>query len=157
MRWNMSNKPEFDMMKAHKYFSAQCFNQAWGLIEKTDRTPEENEEMIQLSQASIWHWTQRDDCTDQNMSIGYWQASRIFAIIGDVVSARKYGEICLSYSKNEPPFYLGYAYEALARAEMVGGDEKKMNEYLSLAKEQLDKVTDPDGKKYLQADLETIK
>ena len=111
----MSNEPSFDVAAAHKYFSAQCFNNAWGLIEKKDRTAEDNEQMIQLAQASLWHWSQRDDKTDRNLSVGCWQVSRIYALVGEVDNSRKYGQLCLEYSKNDEPFYLGFANEALAR------------------------------------------
>jgi len=66
----MPKRPDFDMPAAHKYFAAQCFNAAWDLIEKPDRTPEEDEQMIQLTQTSNWHWTQRDDYTRKYASIG---------------------------------------------------------------------------------------
>jgi hypothetical protein len=61
----MTDKSEFDRTAAHRYFSANCFNKAWTLIDKEDRTPEEDQQMIRLNQASIWHWTQREDCTDK--------------------------------------------------------------------------------------------
>ena len=51
--------PDFDSAKAHQFFSAHCFNSAWELIDKPERTPEENEQMIQRTMASLWHWTQR--------------------------------------------------------------------------------------------------
>ena len=63
--------PDFDSAKAHQHFSAHCFNSAWELIDKPERTPEENEQMIQRTMASLWHWTQREDCTNQKLSIGY--------------------------------------------------------------------------------------
>src|SRR5689334_594907 len=110
----MAQEPNFDTRKAHRYFSAHCFNQAWDLIEKTDRTPTEDEQMIRLNQASIWHWTQRDDCKKSNMSIGYWQASRIHAILGRAEEARRYGQLCLEHTDQESAFLLAYAYEALA-------------------------------------------
>src|SRR5262245_27775596 len=113
----MAQDPGFDTAKAHRYFSANCFNKAWEFIEKPDRTPDEDEQMIRLSQASMWHWTQREDCKRQNLSIGYWQLSRVYAIAGRPDDARRYGQLCLEHSREEPPFYLGYAYEALARAE----------------------------------------
>ena len=69
----MAKEPEFDLQVAHRYFSATCFNQAWELIDKPERTAEEDEAMVQLSLASTWHWTQREDCTPANLSIGYWQ------------------------------------------------------------------------------------
>ena len=92
----MPKTPEFDVKSAHKYFSAHCFNSAWGLIDKKDRTAEEDQQMIDLVQASIWHWTQREDCTDQNMSTGYWQASRIYALIGQADNARRFRSECAS-------------------------------------------------------------
>lgn len=155
----MAKKADFDVQAAHKYFSVQCFNQAWNLIEKPDRTPEEDEQMIRLNQASHWHWTQREDCTKTNLSVGYWQASRIYAILGQADNARRYGQLCLDHSRGDdvPPFYLGYAYEALARAESAAGNRAKMEKYLAQARKAADAVSDPDSKKFLVDDLDTVK
>jgi hypothetical protein len=155
----MSEKPEFNLDAAHKYFSATCYNKAWELINKTDRTSEEDEQMIRLSLASTWHWTQRDDCTDQNMSIAYWQTSRIYSILGQAGNAMKYAELCLNFSQGDDakPFFRGYAYEALARAEMVAGNQEKVDEYLQEAHKLLAVLTDEHEKKYLGDDLATIK
>src|SRR5512139_3729833 len=131
----MTGPPEFDLSAAHRYFSAECFNHAWDLIEKTERTEEEDEEMLRLSLASTWHWTQRQDCTSTNLSLGYWQTARIYALLGQVENARRYGGLCLKASQAEDaePFTLGYAYEALARAEMVAGAHAHMETYLEQA------------------------
>jgi len=155
----MTTKPDFDVGAAHKYFSAQCFNQAWDLIEKPDRSPEQDAEMIRLNQASHWHWTQREDCNDTSLSVGYWQASRIYALLGQADNARRYGQLCLDHSQGDdvPPFYLGYAYEALARAESVAGNREKAEKYLAQARTAADAVTDPDSKKFLVDDLDAIK
>lgn len=67
----MAKTPEFDLAAAHRYFSAECFNRAWDLIEKPDRTPEEDEEMIiRPNQASLYPWNQIEDCTHKNLSWG---------------------------------------------------------------------------------------
>lgn len=153
----MANAPEFDTAAAHKFFSARCFSMAWDLIEKKDRTPQEDEQMIMLNQASIWHWTQRQDATMQNMSIGFWQAARIYSILGRVENARHYAQLCLDYSKNEAPFFLAYAFEALARAEMVAGSKDKMREHLDKATELAADVSDKESRKLLLDDLATIK
>ncbi|MBW6493806.1 MAG: hypothetical protein K0B16_04495 [Burkholderiaceae bacterium] len=34
----MAKTPEFDLAAAHRYFAAHCFNSAWELIGKTDRS-----------------------------------------------------------------------------------------------------------------------
>jgi tetratricopeptide (TPR) repeat protein len=154
----MPNTPEFDLNKAHKYFSADCFNKAWELIEKHDRTSEEDEHMLRLSMASAWHWTQREDRQPKNMSIAYWQIARIYALLQQAENARRYGQMCLDVSLGEdiPPFYLGYAYEALARAEMVAGDHEQTQHYLEDAHHAADRVKDAESKAMLLADLETI-
>jgi len=155
----MVGKPEFDLQKAHRFFAAECFNRAWDLIDKTDRTPDEDEQMIQLSLASAWHWTQRDDCTATNLSVAYWQVSRIHAILGQADNARRYGQLCLAVSQAEDvlPFYLGYAYEALARAESVAGNGQQRDAYLAAAREVAGRMPDPDARKALLDDLATIR
>jgi hypothetical protein len=63
--------------------------------------------MVALNQASLFHWSQRADNSDKHRSIGYWQASRIQALLGNSEEARRYGEICLSYSRELEPSTLG--------------------------------------------------
>ena len=152
----MPNEPTFDLQAAHKYFSAHCFNSAWALIDKESRTPEENQLMIALNQASLWHWTQREDCTPKNMSIGYWQTSRIYALLGRDFPARKYGQLSLDNAKDAEPFFIAYAYEALARAAKVAGDTGTMTEHLAAARQHAEAINDADSKKMLEDDLATI-
>jgi len=107
-----------NLAAAHEHFSVACFNEAWALLDRTDRSSEDDQRMIELCLASLWHWTQRDDCSATNMSIGYWQASRVYATVGFASEARRYATLCLEASNrpNVPPFYAGYAYEALAHS-----------------------------------------
>jgi len=149
-------KPKFDLLAAHRYFSAYCFNQAWELIEKPSRAPQEDEELVRLNQASIWHWTQREDCTDRNLSIGYWQASRIYALLERAEEALRYARLCLEHSQAQPPFYLGYAYETLARAEALAGNPQEAGRHLSRAFELAAAVADAEERQILMADLESL-
>jgi len=141
----MVKKPDVDLHAAHKLFSAQCFNSAWDLLDKPGRSAEQDEEMIRLSQASHWHWTQREDYGEKEKSIAYWQTSRIFAILGQADNARRYGQLCLAY-----------AYEALARAESVAENKEQMEAYLHKARAAAERMTDADTKKQFQEDLESI-
>jgi len=154
----MDENTEFDRKAAHKYFSVNCFNQAWDLIDKTKRTPEEDEEMIRLSLTSHYHWTQRDDYSNTSTSIAHWQISRIYAILGRADNARRYGQLCLGASQEAgvAPFFLGYAYEALARAEAAGGKEKEMQALLNDARTTAEKIKEADEKNMLLDDLKTI-
>ena len=155
----MTKKADFDQAAAHKYFSANCFNKAWDLIDKEQRTQEEDEQMIRLSLASHYHWTQRPDYSNAGASIGYWQTSRIYAILGQAQNAMRYGQLCLEASQGDDiePFFLGYAYEALARAAAVAGNHQAMNTYLDNARAAANEVEKDDNRKMLLDDLSTIK
>ncbi len=154
----MTQTPEFDLQKAHHFFAANCFNQTWDYIDKPARTSEEGLAMLLASMASLWHWTQRKEVTPTNLSVGYWQLSRVYALLGQAENARQFGQYCLQASRKEgvPPFYLGYAYEALARAEKVAGEADQAKTYLSLAREACEKVSDDEEKKMLLKDLDTL-
>jgi hypothetical protein len=154
----MAKNIDLDKGAAHKYFSTNCFNQAWDLIDKGDRSPEDEEQMIRLSLASHYHWTQREDYNQTNASIAHWQTSHIYALLKQAENARRYAQLCLQVSQTEdvPPFFLGYAYEALARAESVAGNLQETAEYINMAKSVAEKIVKPDNKKQLLADLDTI-
>lgn len=147
----------FDIAAAHKYFAAHCFNAAWDLIDKPSRTPEEDRLMVALNQASIYHWQNRSDCTNENLSVGYWQASRIQALLGNAAEATRHAQVCLGYSAGLDPFYVGYAYEALARAASLGGNPQTAAEQLLLAQAQAQLVKNAEHRAMLVNDLAGLK
>lgn len=149
----MSDAPPFDPAAAHRWFSADCFNRVWTLLEKPDRTPDECERMISLAHASLAHWRERTDCTTRNLSIGYWQLSRVYAVLNQPAPARHYGELCLAVSAEEAPFFLGYAHEALARASRLAGEWAIKQEHLTEARRCAALVSDPEERAALEADL----
>jgi hypothetical protein len=155
----MGKKVKFDQSEAHKHFSAACFNKTWEFIDKKKRTPLENNEMIATSFASLWHWMQRPDHNSVNFSAAYWQLSRVFALANEPANALKYAKLCLASSKGKDvaPFYLGYAYKALARAEMKAKNKTRMNQYLKKALAVSEKIPNKEYKEWLLNDLKTIK
>jgi len=155
----MTQETAFDPQAVHRFYSAACYNQAWDYIDKVDRTPSDNETMIELSLASVWHWKQRPDCTDQNLAVGYWQVSRIYCLVGQVENASRYGRLSLEAARQEgvEKFALGYAYEALARAGALAKDKTQMQTHLAEAYQVARQMTDLDDREQLLADLDTIR
>ena len=154
----MSDTSPFDLQQAHRYFAAQCFNQAWDYIAKTERTPEEDEHMLRLSLASHYHWTQRQDYGPENASIAYWQTAHICSLLGRAGQARAYGLLSLQEAQKPgvAPFALGYAYETLARAAHIAGNTQSANEYLQRARAVLSGMLDEDDRQQLERDLNTL-
>jgi hypothetical protein len=152
----MAKVPDFDVVAAHKYFSAHCFNKAWDLMEKTDRTAQDDRLMVTLNQTSIYHWLQREDCNNEKLSVGYWQASRIQALLGRAAEAIGFGEVCLSYSGELAPFYLGYAHEALARAHQLAGNNEDAKRHLVSALGLAASIRKKDDRELLETDLKQL-
>lgn len=153
----MVDTPKFDIQQAHKYFSADCFNKTWDNMDKDgSRSNEENMEMLHTAIASLWHWSQREDVTDENLSVGYWQVSRVYCLIGQPNNARRYGQLSLKHAKDLSPFLKGYAYETLARAEMIANKRYIMLTHLEKAREMLVQIKDDEDRQLLEKDLETI-
>ena len=153
----MSDKPDFDLAMVHRYFSATCFNKTWEFIDNPHRTSDEELVMLQTAMTSLWHWSQREDATPQNLSVGNWQVSRVYCLLGQADNARRYAEVSLKLAEGHEPFYIAFAYEALARAELVAGNKAKMQEYLDKAFALAEKVEDEEDKQVLMADLGSIK
>jgi hypothetical protein len=88
-----------------------------------------------------------------------WQISRVYTLLGQVENARRYAAQCLaeSGSPDLPPFCLGYAYEALARAEMLAGNKSRMEHCLAEARKVSERMTDEEARTLLLNDLATIK
>jgi hypothetical protein len=148
--------PDFDVAAAHRYFAAKCFNDAWDLIEKPERTAEENRRMVALSQASFYHWLEREDRDERRLAIGYWQISRVQALAGNAAEAVRLGELCLAHSRDLTPFHLGYAHEALARAHKLAGDKIEAARHLALAKAQAARVEEGEDRGLLDADIKGL-
>ncbi len=149
--------PGLDIQQAHNYFSADCFNKTWENMDKDeDRSTEETMEMLHTAIASLWHWGQRKDVTHEKLSVGYWQVSRVYCLIGQPNNARRYGMLSLQHAKDLLPFFKGYAYETLARAEMLANKRHIMLTQLEKAREMLEQIEDEEDRQLLEKDLETI-
>ena len=152
----MTDSHSLDLPNAHQFFAADCFNKTWAILDQPSRSAHDDEQMLLLSHASLWHWTQREDCTDQTLSVGYWLISRVYAVLRRGEDASQYAERCLAASHSQTSFYLGYANEALARAARLQGDADKTSHHLSEARRLTALVTDSDERAMLEKDLDSI-
>lgn len=142
----------------HKSIASNCFNSVWEYIEQPKRTSEETEKMIHLAHSSFWHWTQVEDHTPTNLSIGLWLLSRTYASAELSERSAYFATRCIDVSEenNLPPFFVGYALEALARAKALSDDKEDVASLINRAKKLAQDVEDVDDKELLLKDLSTI-
>lgn len=152
----MSSMNGLDQPAAHRFFSSHCFNQAWDLIDQQNRSPLDDVTMLLRSAASVWHWTQRADCTGRNLSIGYWQMARVLAISGHGTLARQFAQLALDAAPADDAFCRSYAFEALARAASVANDSSATAECLNEARSLAALVTDEQDRDLILTDLKSI-
>ena len=150
-------KSKEGMQIIHQNLAAGCFNKTWEFIEKKQLSEEDKENMIATSYASLWHWKKRTDCTNENLSIAYWQLGRVHCLAGKAETAKEFGQKCLKVSKELSPFYKGYAYEVLINAAIINNDMVSAQKNLILAQEQLEQIKDKENKGYLEKDLNKLK
>jgi DNA-binding transcriptional MerR regulator len=137
---------------------ADLFNKTWTLMDKQDRTPEENDEMLHCTHASAYHWMQVG--TAANRARSEWQVSRVYAILGEPERSLHHAQRCLALVESAPAdmeeFDLPAAYEALARANLVAGNHEEAARYAALGRDLTAKIADEDDRKIMEADFATI-
>ncbi len=145
-----------ELKKTHREFAVDCFNGAWDLIEKSDRTPEDDARMVHMAHASRFHWGEIG--TPLNFARGDWQISRVYAILGQGENALNSAKSCLHLciDNHFGDFDLAFAYEAAARAFAILGDVEMKEKHLTLAKNAGENIKKEDDKKYFFTELETI-
>jgi len=153
----VSNEAELDVAFGHNKFAAIAFNHAWDFIDLKVRTDEEVRQMLDAAHASSWHWRHREDATPQNRSIADWQLSRVHALAGNGAISLDYGNLSLETAiETGLPFYIGYAYEAIARANWVLGNLDDARAAHASVNEQLTQILAEEDKALLYADLVDI-
>ncbi len=140
----------------HKKTAIKLFNLTWTLLDKKDRTKEENDKMIHAAHASRYHWGEVG--TPLEFERGEWQISRVYSVLGRGEPALHHAERCLEICKenNIGDFDIAFAYEAMARAYAVGKSKEKCEKNSELARESASKIKKKEDKEYFLSELKTI-
>ena len=145
--------------EARRRLAAACFNKTWTLLEKDDRTPEDDDEMLHCAHASRYHWGEIG--TAANRARGEWQCARVYAVLGRPEPALHHARRCLEICESDPgaleDWDLPFAYEALARAHALGGEAAEAARCLAQARALGAAIAEEDERALLGADLATIR
>ena len=142
-----------------RQLAVDLFNRSWTLLERPERTPEQDDELIHSAHASRHHWAAVG--TPANLARGEWQLSRIYSSLGRAEPALHHAKRCLAYCEANPDaledWDLPFAHEALARAYRVAGNEAEAaRHHTELAGELGERIADADERELLEADLATL-
>jgi len=147
---SVSNKDE------HRKFAVELFNLTWTLLDKKDRTREDDDRMIHAAHASRFHWGEIG--TPLEFERGEWQISRVYSALKRSEPALYHAKRCLEICKEHRigDFDIAFAYEAMARAHATAGNNVGSQKYVKLAKEAGDQIQKKEDKNYFFNELKTI-
>jgi len=156
------SEDEFDEEEAHKKFAVDFFNKTWELIEKKNRTDEDDEMMVNLAHASRLHWDFAGSYLQYQR--GDWLLSLVYSLLGRSEPALYHAEKCLELTKKYgdideygfEDFDIAFAYECMARASKVAGEENEYKKYYEIAEKKGEEIGDEENKEWFFNCLEGI-
>ena len=152
----MTEEKKYTEQEWHKRAAITLFNLVWSLLDKKDRTKQEDDKMVHAVHASRFHWGEIG--TPVEFERGEWQISRVYSVLNRPQSALYHAERCLDICKehNIGDFDIAFAYEAMARAHAVAGDKSDCEKYIKLAKEAGEQIKKKEDKDLFFNDLKTV-
>lgn len=143
----------------HRAEAVGLFNTVWEMLDAPDRGPAQDDQMVHAAHASRWHWSQAGELGgDQQLAVGEWQCSRVYAVLGRAEPALHHAGACLAICEESGigDWVLAAAYEALARATAVAGDAGGTQAWLAKARTATAAIGEAEDREVIEADLATI-
>ncbi|SDR18520.1 hypothetical protein [Pseudovibrio sp. Tun.PSC04-5.I4] len=142
----------------HRSIAIELNQRAWSLLEKQDRTHEDNDELLHVAHASLWHWLQAG--TKKNHQRGLWLVGRIHVLQGNGEAAMRYAEKTMELTETNKEdmaeYDHAYAHELLARATLLAGDQSKAAALYERAARLGQLIDGEQNRKIFFSDLEAI-
>lgn len=139
---------------AERRLAAGLFNATWQLMDRADRTDEDDDAMVHMAHASRHHWGRVGG--PENRARGEWQCSRVYAVLGraepSLYHAGRCLELCERYELVE--WDLAFAHEAMARARAVAGDAEGARQ--SIERARAVPVAAAEDRDLLATDLDSV-
>ena len=140
-------------MSEERQRGVDLFNEVWRLLESR----EDDDRMLHAAHASRFHWGEAEECTPENLARGEWQVSRVYTVLGRAEPAIWHAQRCLEHCEENGigDWDLAYAFESLARALALAGDERAAG-WKAMARVAGDKIADPEDREHFDEDYATL-
>lgn len=149
----MTEEKKYTETEAHRLFAVNCFNRIWTLLGKKNRTEADKRLMEHLAHTSLYHWLQIGKPINEQR--GEWMLARVYTILENKSKALQHAERCMKLTKEQDlkDFDLAYAYEALARAYALIGNEKEHKTFFKLAEKAAMQIAEKEDHEIFVSDL----
>lgn len=151
----MKEERRITLLEAEEKFAKSIYNGLWDLLEKDNRTPSEDEDLLLGAYSSLYHWKKVG--TEVNLQRGYWMVSRVYLALEQKEDALAWARKCLVFTEKNrgkmEDFDLAFAQEIMARAYASAGDLERTYHHFSQAVALGEKIQDQEAKKIFTNDL----
>ena len=89
----VTEQEKYTLSEAQLKFAKSTFNRTWELLDITERTPAENEELIHAAHTSLYHWLQVG--TPVNAQRGEWMLAHVYTVLEQPSLALKHAARCM--------------------------------------------------------------
>ncbi len=152
----MDQTGTYTVEEAHKYFAQSTNSRVWDLLQKPNRSPAENDEMLHAAHASAYHWGFAGTVVHQQRA--EWLLSHVHVVLGHGNEALRHAQRCFELTEANrgqmQDFDIAYAFEGLARAQAMLGDQKLADEFLMLAEQAGNAIADEEDRSIFQGDFD---
>jgi hypothetical protein len=140
----------------HRTFAVAAFNRSWDLIDRVDRSPGEDAELLSAVFASRFHWEAIGN--DENKVVGDWQIAHAASHLDLPQIAMSFATAALERAQatGRTDWLLASCYEGVARAHAIAGDTNERDRHIELARAVLETVDDPEDRELIESQLNTI-
>ncbi|MEZ6002605.1 MAG: hypothetical protein R3F33_00340 [Planctomycetota bacterium] len=118
----MSQMPtQEEQSRWHRFFAIDCNNSAWGLVENSKRSADQDADLLRRAYAAAHHWFQVGDDVNKNRAEG---------LLGQAHACLGHGELAMHYAQRNHDFVLGrdsdawevaFAHSVLSHAASAAG------------------------------------
>jgi len=141
--------------EADRLFAVQYHGQTWELLERPDRSGDEDELMLHTAHASCRHWLAVG--TPVHHQRGEWLIARVYTVLGIPEAAVRHATRCLALTEAHADamadFDRAFAYEGIARAQALAGDRDQALRYVALAEQAGEAIGDAEDREAFFAEL----
>lgn len=151
----MNGTPDF---VDHKALAISLNQRTWSLLEEKTRSAADNDEMIHVAHASLWHWLQAGGPVQQQR--GEWLIGRVYVVLGfadaALRQARTTYDLTEKHSGELQDFDHAYAHELMARALDMNGENKQADLMWQKAKDLGSAIKGEKNREIFDGDLKAI-
>jgi tetratricopeptide (TPR) repeat protein len=146
---------QFNQDEVHLYFAREISAETWQLLDKGNRTIEDDERLLAAAFASYYHLLYTGK--EVHRQRAEYMLARVYLALGNPQEALSHARRCLEltdqYQDQMEDFDFAFAYEIFARANTIFGQADIAREYWELARIAGNHIKDDEDRKIFYADL----